>query len=292
MSALLSSIRYRFRTADALQRLIGFNVAVFAVIRIVHALSKLFLAPFWNQLSISHWLAVPANFGILIYKPWTLITYMFLHWDFMHILYNMLMLFWFGQIFKEYLGEKKLVATYLLGGIFGALAFLLAFSFFPLFEAQRLSAVALGASASVLAIAVAIATLLPDYQLSLLFFGPVRLKWIIIVILFLDLISVSSTNAGGHIAHLGGAAFGYLYIVLLRRGTDISAWLQRLLSSGSSSRMKTAYRSKQSSDEGFVAGKKQREERLDAILDKISKSGYGSLTKEERDFLFQASKDN
>jgi len=292
MAGILSNIRYQIRTADTLQRLIGFNVLLFAVLRIGHAFSGLFLHPVWSEMSVMHWLALPASFISLLHKPWTLMSYMFLHWDFMHLLYNMLMLFWFGQIFKEYLGEKKLVGTYLLGGLLGAFAFMAAFNFFPLFDVQRQTALALGASASVLAIAVATATLLPDYQLSLLLFGPVRLKWIILVILFLDLISISSSNAGGHIAHLGGAAFGYFYILMPRRGTDLTAWLQRLTFPGEKSRLKTVYRSQRSSDDRFVSDKKHREERLDAILDKISKSGYESLTKDERDFLFNASKDN
>lgn len=292
MAGLLSSIRYQLRIADTLQRLIGLNVFLFAVLRLVNAFSGLFLHPIWTQAEVLHWMALPANLSELIFRPWTLLAYMFLHWDFMHLLYNMLMLFWFGQIFKEYLGEKKLLATYLVGGIAGAVAFLLAFNIFPLFDVQRESALALGASASVLAIAVATATLLPDYQLSLLLFGPVRLKWIIVVILFLDLISVSSSNAGGHIAHLGGAAFGYSYIILLRKGTDLTGWLQRWLTAGKNSRLKTVHRSERSNDQKFVSNKKQKEERLDAILDKISKSGYGSLSQEERDFLFNASKDN
>lgn len=292
MAGLLSSIRYQLRTADTLQRLIGLNILIFAVLRLVNAFSGLFLHPIWTQAEVLHWMALPANLSELIFRPWTLLDYMFLHWDFMHLLYNMLMLFWFGQIFKEYLGEKKLLATYLVGGIAGAAAFLLAFNIFPLFDVQRESALALGASASVLAIAVATATLLPDYQLSLLLFGPVRLKWIIVVILFLDLISVSSSNAGGHIAHLGGAAFGYSYIILLRKGTDLTGWLQRWLTAGKKSKLKTVHRSDRSRDDKFVSNKKQKEERLDAILDKISKSGYGSLSQEERDFLFNASKDN
>ena len=123
----------------------------------------------------------------------------------------------------EYLGTRRLVATYFLGGLAGALIYVAAFNLIPLFGSQVNQAVAMGASASAMAIMVATATLLPDYQLGILFIGPVRLKWIALVVILLDLINVNGSNAGGHIAHLGGAAFGYVFIRLLRNGTDLSA---------------------------------------------------------------------
>ena len=287
------NLKRQIITADTLQRLLIANVLVFVVVRLVNSLTSLYMVPLLDFESVSNWLAVPAAPMKLLLKPWTLITYMFYHWDFMHILFNMLWLFWMGKIFQEYLGNKKLFNTYILGGISGALLYVLAYNVFPLFAGSVNAAYALGASASVLAITVATATLLPDYSIHLLFFGPVKLKWIAMVTILLDLINVSGSNAGGHIAHLGGALFGFVYIRQLKSGTDLSAWLTKLtdfLTPGKKSRMKVSH-SRRRNDEEFAASKRNKQARLDQILDKISKSGYGSLTTEEKDFLFNASKD-
>ncbi|MFM2134966.1 MAG: hypothetical protein RL021_366 [Bacteroidota bacterium] len=295
MSGMLDSIRYRLRTSDILFRLIVLNIAIFVVLRLLNAISSLFLYPFCDAGTVSDWLAVPASPVRLLYRPWTLVSYMFLHWDFQHILLNMIWLYWFGQILLEYLGPRKLSATYLAGGIAGALMYILCYNTLPLFEESRAVSVAMGASASIMAITIAAATLLPDYRLSLLFIGEVRLKWVAIVILLLDLINVSSSNAGGHIAHLGGALYGYLFIIFLRRGTDLSAWLEKLLGlfspQGKSGKFKVVKRSSASSDEEYRTDKNRRQERVDRILDKISRSGYDSLSEEERDFLNKASQE-
>jgi membrane associated rhomboid family serine protease len=215
---------------------------------------------------------------------------MFLHWDFMHLLMNMIWLYWFGQIFMEFLGARKLLATYLLGGFAGAFLYCLSYNTLPLFSQSMPYSTAMGASASIMAITIATATLLPDYRISLLFIGEVRLKWVAVVILFLDLINISSSNAGGHIAHLGGALYGFVFIRLLQRGTDISAWLQRITFStpGTGGRLRVVSRSAKSSDDSYLYDQKSREQELDRILDKISKSGYGSLTAAEREFLTRA----
>lgn len=283
-------LRYQVRTSDLLQRLLLINVAVFVILHLVHSLSALFLNPVLDFQSASRWLAVPASLPSLAFKPWTLLTYQFYHWDFFHLLFNMLWLYWMGKIFLEYLGAAKLFSTYLLGGFSGAIFYIVCYNVFPLFADSVRDSFALGASASVLAITIATATLLPDYPIQLLFFGVVRLKWIAIVTLLLDLINISGSNAGGHIAHLGGAFFGFLYIRQLRSGRNIGSWLQRLVTrTGRSSGMRVKYRR---SDDDFLVDKKSRQERLDEILDKINRSGYGSLTKEEQEFLFRASKDS
>ncbi|MBL0256020.1 MAG: rhomboid family intramembrane serine protease [Bacteroidetes bacterium] len=287
------NLKRQLTTADTLQRLLIVNVVLFIVIRLVNSLTQLYNTPLLDFEFVSKWLAVPAAPLVLLTKPWTLITYMFYHWDFMHLLFNMLWLFWMGRIFQEYLGSKKLLNTYILGGISGGIMYILAYNVFPLFATSVGAAYALGASASVLAITVATATLLPDYTIPLLFFGPVKLKWIALVTIVLDLINVSGSNAGGHIAHLGGALFGFVYIRQLQKGTDISAWLTKFIdifARSKKSKMKVSH-SRKRSDEDFAATKRGRQERLDLILDKISKSGYGSLSSEERDFLFNASKD-
>lgn len=292
-TSISENIKRQFSASDTLQRLLIVNVAVFVIVRLVNSLSSLYMVPLLEFETVSNWVAVPASTVQLLKKPWTLLTYMFYHWDFMHILFNMLWLYWMGKIFQEYLGNKKLLNTYLLGGISGALVYILAYNIFPLFASSVGISYALGASASVLAVSVATATLLPEYTIHLMFFGAVRLKWIAIVSILLDLINVSGSNAGGHIAHLGGALFGFIYIRQLQKGTDISAWLTKLidlLTPGMKSKMKVSH-SRKRSDEDFTASKKNKQERLDGILEKISKSGYGSLTTEEKDFLFNASKE-
>jgi membrane associated rhomboid family serine protease len=292
MTSPIDNLRMHLLTSDTLKRLLIVNVALFLVIRIVNAISGLFLVPVFSFTDVSYALAVPAHLSNFLSRPWTILTYMFFHWDIGHIFFNMLWLYWMGRIFQEYLGNKKLLNTYLMGGVAGAIFFMAAYNFFPRFYEVLPGAFALGASASVLAITVAAATLVPNYRISLLFFGPVALKWIALVTIFLDLISVSGSNAGGHIAHLGGALYGFLYIKQLRRGTDLTGWLTRLFDrlSAPGKRKEKVFAGKKK-DEDYNVERKTRQERMDDILDKISQSGYGSLTKEEKDFLFRVSKE-
>jgi len=295
-ATFMNDIRGGLKNADTLQRLLVVNVIIFLLINVAGGILGLFMISL-NRSAITEWLAVPASVDLLITRPWTLVTYMFLHIEFFHILFNMLWLYWIGKIFLEYLGPKKLFSTYILGGISGAILYIIAFNVFPLFSDAVESSSALGASASVLAIIVGTATLLPDYPISV-FFIRIPLKYIALISILMDLISVSGNNAGGHIAHLGGALFGFVYIRQLKNGTDIAAWfnkfmdkLHTLIGSGRSSRMKVKYR-RTGDDQIYNSERKSNQERVDEILDKISKSGYGSLTKDEKDFLFKSSKNN
>ena len=280
------------------QKLIVVNVAVFALINIVNAIFGLFLSSLDQHVNVTSWLAVPASLGKLVTRPWTLFTYMFLHEGFMHILFNMLVLYWMGVIFLEYLGPKKLFSTYVLGGVAGALLYILSFNIFPLFQPVLYESFALGASAAVLAIMVGIATLLPDYSIRLLLIGNIPLKYIAGVMLLLDLFRISGDNAGGHIAHLGGAMFGFFYIRQLHKGKDLAAGFNKVMDrlqvwfgSNNTSFRRSSRKARAVSDEDYVEDKKSRQEQIDRILDKISKSGYGSLTQKEKDILFQSSKD-
>jgi membrane associated rhomboid family serine protease len=292
MNSFGENIRSHIRISDTLQRLLAINIVVFLIIRIVNATSGLFLNPMLSFGDITAYLALPANLSKLMIRPWTIFSYMFLHWDIMHIFFNMLWLYWMGKIFQEYLGSKKLLSTYLAGGFVGGLFFIAAYNIFPLFRDSLPGAFALGASASVLAVTVAAATLLPEYPIQLIFFGTVPLKWIAVITIILDLINISGNNAGGHIAHLGGACYGFVYIRSLQKGSDLTGWLTRIFDRFSTSRkMKVAYRNKKN-DEEYNVTRKAKQERMDDILDKISKSGYGSLTQEEKDFLFKMSKEN
>lgn len=208
-----------------------------------------------------------------------------MHAGFFHILFNMLWLYWMGQIFEEYLGNKRTIGLYLLGGLSGALFFVLAYNFLPAFAGVVSGSTVVGASASVMAIIIATATLLPDYTISLMFIGPVRLKWIAIFYVLIDFLSIAGPNAGGEIAHLGGALFGFIYIKQLQRGHDWIGAIRGIFKS--SSKLKVATRN---SDRN--SNSKPRQEEIDRILDKISQAGYDSLNKQEKEVLFRASKDN
>jgi membrane associated rhomboid family serine protease len=294
MSAFIDDIKYNLRKSDTLQKLIIINVVVFVIINLSRVIFQLFNIHFSGFDILINQLSVPSSFYLLIRQPWSLITYSFLHEEFLHILFNMLWLYWMGKILVEYLGNKKLLSTYILGAIAGAALYIICFNIFPLFSNIVDYSHALGASASVLAITIAVATLLPDYTIFLLFLGPVRMKYIAAFTILLDLLSMSGSNAGGHIAHLGGALFGFIYIKQLQKGNDLAGWFHNLTDFVSGGfkmkpKMKVAYKK---TDVRKSSGSKSEadQETVDRILDKISKSGYTSLTKDEKDLLFKASK--
>jgi membrane associated rhomboid family serine protease len=295
MAAFTGSFKSQLRAADTLQRIIVVNAVLYLGFAVTRALTRLFMTSLDAYFVPSRWLAVPASLTALLMKPWTIITYMFYHEEFFHILFNMLWLFWMGKIFVEYLGSKKLLSTYMLGGICGGVLYILAYNFFPLFRESVNYSYALGASAGVLAVTVAAATLVPDYRIGILFLGPVPLKYIALVTVLLDVINISGSNAGGHIAHLGGALFGFVYIRQLKQGRDLAKWFNSIadrLATAFSGRRKMKVKYKGTArDEDYVASKKAKQERTDEILDKISKSGYGSLSNEEREFLFKSSRE-
>ncbi len=293
MSSLSNKMGLTLKGGNALQRLLLVNIGLFLFIRITFAVTSLFNVPVFSFHDVSSWIAIPSDTSQLLLRPWTVFTYMFYHWDLLHLLFNMLWLYWMGAIIYEYLGAKKLFGIYVMGGLSGALAYVIAFNTFPIFASSVNVSFALGASASVLAITVAAATLLPDYPVSLMFIGNIALKWIAVVSVLLDVINISGDNAGGHIAHLGGALFGFIYIRSLQKGTNLTKWLEYLSDrfSGKRGRMSVAYTRKKSGED-FALHKKAKQEQMDEILDKINKSGYGSLSQSEKDFLFKISKED
>lgn len=299
LSSFFDDIKNSFRQKEnGLTQLIIVNIAIYIAINAIYTILYLTKADESVSGIFIKYLAVPSSLKSLVFKPWTLITYMFLHEDFFHILFNMLWLYWLGKIFYEYLGNKKLISVYFLGGLSGALLYILAFNIFPAFKQNVHYSYALGASASVLAIIVAIATLIPNYSLYLLIIGPVKLKYIAAFSVILDFLSISKGNAGGHIAHLGGAIFGFIFIKQLQKGNDISMGFQKFTDTlkeafFSKGKLKVSY--KNTSEGAQTKSKKVsniNQDILDSILDKISKSGYDSLSKEEKDLLFKASNDN
>ncbi len=291
-----AEIKNAFKNGSIVTRFILINIAVFLIVNVVSLIFFLFKIGPENELNLVQWLAVPADWKqLLFHKPWTIITYMFLHEGFFHILSNMVMLYFGGQLFVEYLGEKRFTATYFLGGIAGALLYIAVFNIFPAFNSITHYSIALGASASVLAIFVAIATYLPNFSVNLILFGPVRLKFIALFLVVLDLISIDKGNPGGHIAHLGGALYGYFAMTQLRNGRDFSTDFSKFIFSIGSifknnSKLKVAHKGAHYTASNAVE-KKSKQENIDRILDKISKSGYESLTKQEKEELFKMSKD-
>jgi len=293
------SLASYFRRNNMLVKLILINVGVWVFILVMDAIFDLFNTRFSD--SILPWLAVPASLGKLITRPWTLVTYMFLHFDFWHILFNMLWLYWFGRIFLEYLNQRQLLSTYLFGGLAGALLYILSFNIFPKFQDAYLASMALGASASVMAVVVAISFYVPNYRIHLLFIGPVKIYYIAVLSVLLDVIMIRSSNSGGHLAHIGGALWGLYYIYMLKNGKDLSLLISKLPSWGSMNpfrprkdkTFKNVYTNERpQSDEEFNFKKAQHQKKIDEILDKISKSGYDSLTREEKELLFKTSKKN
>lgn len=294
---IAEEIKQSFKKGSTLTKLIYINLGVFLIVNIILLIFFLMNRSAIISNPVVPWLAVPADLNELIRKPWTIITYMFLHESFLHILFNVLVLYWFGKIFLQFLDEKKLVGIYFLGGIFGALLYIIAFNIFPVFDSSLSKSITLGASASVVAIVVAISIYTPNYTLNLMFIGPVKLKYIALVLILLDITTIAYSNAGGHIAHLGGALFGWLYISQYKKGKDISKGLNNFLygiftwKKSSKPKMKVKY-SKPKTDMDYMAEKAKKQAVIDKILEKISKSGYDSLSKEEKATLFKESNKN
>lgn len=289
-----TNLREGFRRGDIVTQLIYINAGIFLVV----ALVNLFLVLF--KMDSGHWmnyLMFPASFMQFITQPWTLITYMFMHAGILHILFNMLWLYWFGRLFLNFFSAKHLRGLYLLGGIAGAALYMVAYNLFPYFEDAVYSSYLLGASASVLAIVVATAVCEPNYPVQFMFIGTVRLKYVALFMVVLDLLFITADNAGGHLAHLGGALAGWWFASGLVKGHDLTKWINVALDfcsgrwkpASKKPKMKVHYGDKQK-DYEFNARKKERSDEIDRILDKLRKSGYGSLTEEEKKSLFDASK--
>lgn len=292
----INDIKNQYKSGSILIKLIFVNVAIFLGVHLFGLIFWFFRISNGSQLVVK-WLALPADVSELLFKPWTIVSYMFLHEGFLHILFNMIVLYFGGTIFLNYLSGKKLVVTYLLGGFAGGLIYILAFNLLPIFDKVYTVSIALGASASVMAILVAAATYVPNYIVRLMFLGDVKFKHIAIGYVLLDLISIPQSNAGGHIAHIGGALFGFFYIQQLKKGKDFTLGFSRFLDMlksmfRPSKKMKVVYKkqSKTKTDQAYNNQKIDNQKKVDAILDKISKSGYESLSGEEKAILFDASK--
>ena len=299
--SLIDDIKYKYRTFNVFEKIIAINVAMFIVFGLVDHLFELHL----SSLMFIH-----ADPVMLLKRPWTLVTHMFMHASISHIFFNMLILYFTGRIFLNVLPARTGLNVYFLGGFVGALLYILSFNIFPVFSGKI--SYALGASAAVTAIVVFIGKFLPNQEIRLIFFN-LKLWQFALAFVLIDLASIRGLNSGGHIAHLGGALLGYMYASELRKGNDIGGWFERLIGSLSSlfkgggsgkkkskgkgrAKMRTVHNSGRSNSrvgqKTIHQKKKEKQDRIDAILDKIGKSGYDSLSAEEKDFLFQAGRDD
>ncbi len=289
----IEDLKYNLKIRNNLTILIYINLALF----VVAAVFRLYGFLMQSETDfILKYLGLPAIFESFKTKPWSIITYMFTHMHFLHILFNLLFLYWFGNIFVRYLSQRQLLGVYLLGGIAGGILYMLSFNFFPVFEELRYVSVAIGASASVMAIVIAAASLVPNHKIFMLFFGQVKLKYVAIAVIVIDIISIPVDNAGGHIAHLGGAVFGFIYILMYKKGTDLSKpitglinFIAELFSSKPKIRVSSKQKKRSETDFEYNARKKAEQEEIDSILEKISKSGYQSLSDKEKEKLFKSS---
>jgi membrane associated rhomboid family serine protease len=293
MRDFLREIKTGFGNATSLYRIMAINVGVFLLIQLARLI--VYFSGASDDLfehTMRSWFALPSDLSELLYKPWTLLTYMFLHFGILHIFFNLLVLYWTGKLLTEYLGNNRMAPTFILGGLTGAVLYILIYNVFPVFGDSVKQAVLFGASAGGLAVLVAVATLLPDYTVQIILIGIVRLKYIALFLIVLYAISIPDGNAGGNISHLGGALFGFVMIRQLRKGRDITSWMSRIGNrvKRPSMRVVESKKKRSETDEEYYERKQSRQEVIDGILDKISQSGYSSLTSEEKDILFKASK--
>lgn len=293
----LDNIKLTFKQGSAAIKLIYINVAVFLLLKIITIVLQLFNISSFPLIS---WLAVPADLHMLLRRIWTLLTYMFTHEGIFHILFNMITLYWFGKIFLSVFSGKHLTGLYITGGIVAALLYVLAYNIFPYFAPAIPFTILIGASGSIMAIIVASAVKMPNMELRLLLLGGIKLKYIAVIFVLISFFGITSANAGGKIAHLGGALAGYLFVILLDKGTDITKWINSIIDwvvtlfrpkqLKVKKGKKTQVHNKKMSDEEYNMNKADSMAEIDRILDKIKVSGYDSLTKEEKQRLFDQGK--
>ena len=296
MANIIEEIKQSFSKGNFLTRLIYINAGVFLLVKLLTIiLSVLGSSMYWIT-----YLELPAFFQTLIRQPWSIITYMFMHHDFIHLIFNLLTLYWFGKIFTEYFSQKQLVGLYFLGGIGGAALYVAAYNLAPSLNSHIFFSYLIGASASVMAIIFALVKYIPNEEVRLALIGPVKLKYLGLAMLVLDIIGTTSTNAGGSIAHIGGAITGYLFAAsMINSGKDITDPINKIITfiNGLFYRRPkpkfTVHKNTTKTDEEWNVEnnnrKRENNEEIDRILDKIRKSGYTNLSEEEKKRLFDLS---
>ena len=307
MANILDNLKYQFKSGGMYIKLIFINVIVFVAFGLIATIALLMKWDEFNQGTVfipTRWFSFSSDPNLLFSRPWTILTYMFMHGGFMHLLMNMLIFFFMGKILEQYLGTKKTLSIYILGGIVGALIYLGAHNIFPLLSEQD-HVPMLGASASVMAILAAIATYAPNLEVHV--FGAIKVKLYVIAILYglIDLMSLGSGDGTAHFAHLGGALWGFLYIIQFKKGKDMATWFDKLMvrivgtfkkapkiriahskyRKPNKSRKAASQKKPPRDDKDYNSQKIDKQAHLDAILDKIKVGGYECLSVQEKRFL-------
>ncbi len=290
MSAF-TEIKSYLRAGDGFKRLLIINFSLFILIQIAHVIWRITDQSELSRFHPDVYLAASSSFSEMLKRPWSLITHMFAHEDVGHFLFNMIALYTTGKLFRHFLGPSKLVVNYVLGGLSGYFLFFLFYNLFPAFDETSFI---LGASAAVMSIIITVGVLRPDYSIRLFGVFEMKLIWLCGILVLVDLISLrKGFNSGGHIGHLGGALFGFIYATQYKKGKNMASWLERLFYKWKglfSSKSKKSYNTgRPKTDEQFNSEKLARQKRVDQILDKIGRAGYDSLSKEEKEFLFKYS---
>lgn len=306
MNSILEDFKQAFKTGNILNQLIVINVVVFLFFGVLNVVMTLSGEPGAFQVFSSYFM-LPSKIQYILRQPWTLFTNIFMHLGIFHILFNMLWLYWFGRIITQFLGQNKLLGLYVWGGLGGGLLYLLAYNTLPFFTGVE--GLLYGASGSTTAIVVAAAVFQPNFTINLMFLGPVKLKYLAGFVVLMSLFQSVGSNAGGNIAHLGGALVGYLSMTQLQKGNDWSkpvvnfvTWVKSLFKP--QPKIKVSYRSDRKEKAKTTSSRKKTksttaetkngttsQDEIDAILDKISEKGYDALSKSEKQKLFNASKD-
>ena len=293
MKSIWIDIRKSFKNGTNFTKVLYINLGLFLLYRLLLVLSFLFQYHDIDSL-IQNYLYLPASSILFINRPWTIISYMFIHTDFFHLLFNMIWLYFGSKLFLQYFNGRQFLSVYILGGISGGLFYMLSYNILPAFANNIHNSVLIGASASVLAVFIAVSSYSPNYKVLLPLIGNIQLKYIALSLIVLDLVNIEVSNAGGHISHLGGAIFGFLYVGLLKKGVDISVNFYKFIGCFSFSKKnkakKTYNRKQRFNDDFFLSKKAEKQKKINLILEKISKSGYESLSKVEKEILFKESK--
>ena len=290
---ILDQLKYQFKSGGVYIRIIYINVFIFLLFLI---LGNFFALMKWNPASLNNfddYFSFNSSFMVFLKRPWTIFTYMFLHGSFWHLFNNMLIYFFTAKMYEDLMGKKAAINTYIIGGFCGAILYLITHNLFPLFREMG-DIPMLGASAAVMAVFVGLATYTPNFEVMLFGIIRVKMKYLAMVWVAFDIVGLSNSDGIAHFAHLGGALWGYFYVSNFKKGKDIAYWFDNIVKTISGlnkkRKIKIVYKKKSEEKKARPSNSKNRQEKVDEILDKIKLSGYESLTKEEKDYLFDASK--
>lgn len=291
---ILQDLKLQYKMGGVVIRLIFLNIVFFAIPAIVFSVLHLFKV----NVDYMSYVSLSTDWSLLSVKPWSILSYAFFHSGFFHILFNMLMLNFFGNLFLTYFTQKQLLGLYLFAAIFSGFMYMIGYTFLPALSGVNTSMI--GASGAIMSILLATVSYQPYMEVRLFLFGNVKLWQIALVLVVLDLIQLPMDNTGGHIAHLAGALFGFMFIKLLQSGTDLSRivtividFFVNLFQPKKSTPFKKVHvntKKANATTKSKIVVKDKTQQQIDEILDKISQSGYDSLTTEEKEFLFKAGK--